>query len=179
MKKLTMMLLVGGFLSTSAGAVWQPDPGDDLQLQSRQAVDRFREERAETLQRFFDEAYGYAIFPSVKRGGLLVGYSSGRGVVIEGGEFAGYAVQRRLSLGAQLGFQAQAQIIFFRDAEVLADFKNGNLEFSPQASASAGKAGGAADGGYDSRVAIFSLTKAGLMFEASAGVSKYKFKPAQ
>lgn len=179
MKKLTMMLLVGGFLSTSAGAVWQPDPGDDLQLQSRHAVDRFREERAETLQRFFDEAYGYAIFPSVKRGGLLVGYSSGRGVVIEGGEFTGYAVQRRLSLGAQLGFQAQAQIIFFRDAEVLADFKNGILEFSPQASASAGKAGGAADGGYDSRVAIFSLTKAGLMFEASAGVSKYKFKPAQ
>lgn len=179
MKKLTTMLLIGGFLLTPAWADWQPDPGDKLQVQSRDAVDRFREERAEDLQRFFDEAYGYAIFPSVKRGGLLIGYGSGRGVVIEGGEFAGYAVQRRLSLGAQLGFQAQAQIIFFRDAETLADFKHGNLEFSPQASASAGKAGGAADAGFNPRVAIFSLTKAGLMFEASAGASKYKFKPAK
>ena len=38
---------------------------------------------------------------------------------------------------------------------------------------------GEADAGFDSRVAIFSLTKAGLMFEASAGASKYKFKPAK
>ena len=179
MNKLTLVLLVGGILSMSANAEWQPDPGDELQVQSRYAVDRFREERAETLQRFFDEAYGYAIFPSVKRGALLFGYGSGRGVVIEDGKFAGYAVQRRLSLGAQLGFQAQAQIIFFRDSESLTDFKGGTLEFSPQASASAGKAGRAVDAGFESRVAIFSLTKAGLMFEASGGASKYKFKPAQ
>ena len=178
MKSISIMLLVF-LLLTPAWAEWKPNAADELQVQAGEALDRFRAEEADTLQPFFDKAYGYAVFPKMRQGALLFGYGSGIGVVIEGGKFVGYSRQRRFSLGAQLGMQVEAQIFFFRDLESLIEFKKGTLEFTPQASATAGGAGGSTDAGFNRQVAIFSLTEKGLMLEASAGASKFKFKPAQ
>src|SRR5688500_11356468 len=44
-----------------------------------------------SLQNFMNGAHGYAVFPNIGKGGLIVGGSYGRGVVYEQGEFIGYA----------------------------------------------------------------------------------------
>ena len=121
-----------------ARAEWEPDPADEIQVRAADALDRLRADYAEKLQPFLDEAHGYAIFPALKRGGILFGFAGGQGVVIEQGQLAGYVKQRRLSLGPQIGFQTQAQIIFFRDALSLEAFKKGSVEFAPQASRKVG-----------------------------------------
>jgi len=56
-------------------------------------------------------------------------------------------------------------------------FKADTLELSAQASAVAIKAGGSADADYDDGVAIFTMAKGGLMFEASVGGQKFNFLP--
>jgi lipid-binding SYLF domain-containing protein len=175
--KLIFLLIVLVALAGPAAADWQPDPTDELQVRARAAADRFLAERVE-LQRFFDGAAGYAVYPSLTRGGFMFGAAYGKGVVVPGERLAGYTSQWRFSVGAQLGVQNQAQIIFFRDAETLAAFKRGTLEFNGQTSASVATLGGALDPGYNPRVTIFSLTRAGLMLEASAAAVKYRFRAA-
>lgn len=161
---------------SSTLADWQPDPGDELQVRARAAVDRFLDERP-NLEPYFAQAHGYAIFPRLRRGGLFWGFAYGKGLVIEQGELVGNTSQWRLSLGAQAGVQSQSQVILFRDAESLEHFKRGNLEFGGQASAAAGTAGKAGDAGYHPKVAIFTLTNGGLMLEAAAAGVKYTYRP--
>jgi lipid-binding SYLF domain-containing protein len=160
-----------------AQADWQPDPTEKLQVQARGAVDRMRDKNGEVLQPYFDKAFAYAVFPKVSGGGFVYGFNGGKGIVVEGDRVIGYTRQRRFSLGPQIGFQVEAQIIFFRDADSLEKFKLGNLEFTPQASVNIGKAGGAANAGFDSRVAVFSMTEKGAMLEVALGATKYKYRP--
>ena len=170
------LLLLGGY-GGSARAEWVPAAGDSLQLKAYATARRFAEQHKE-LQRFFDEAYGYAIYPSVTRGGFMLGGGYGKGIVIEAGSFVGYSSQWRASVGFQLGIQNQAQIIFFRDAQTLHAFQHSRLEFNGQASFSVLTFGAAFDPGFNPRVAIFSLTRAGLMFELSAAAAKYRYRAA-
>ncbi len=163
---------------TAALAEWTPDSDDELQQAAYRSVGDFRLQRSDELQRFFDEYYAIAVFPAVRRGALLFGWAGGMGVLLEGDEYVGRVRQRRFSLGAQVGYQTRAQIMFFRDAETVAQFKKGVLEFAPQSSATVGGHGNAADAGFNPRVAVFSLAEGGLMVELSAGATSYKFVPA-
>jgi lipid-binding SYLF domain-containing protein len=69
-------------------------------------------------------------------------------------------------------------IVFFKDEEALEYFKSSKLQFMGQASVTAATFGAAADPAYNSGVAIFTISKAGLMAEASIAGAKYTFKPA-
>ena len=83
----------------------------------------------------------------------------------------------QLTFGFQLGAQLYQEIIFFEDKAAMDDFKGGNYELGAQASAVAVTAGASADAGYDHGVAVFTLAKGGLMYEASIGGQKFSFKP--
>ena len=179
MKKEWILLAACLLTVLPARAEWEPDPADEIQVRAAEALGRLRADHAEKLGPFLDEAHGYAIFPALKRGGILFGFAGGQGVVIEQGQFVGYVKQRRLSLGPQIGFQTQAQIIFFRDALSFESFKTGTVEFAPQASRKVGGSTGSADGGFTPQVAVFSISEKGLMLEASAGATRYKFKAAK
>ncbi len=69
------------------------------------------------------------------------------------------------------------KLYFFKDKETLEDFKKGNHKPGAQASAIASTAGASTDADYDHSVAIFTLSKSGLMFEATVGGQKFNFKP--
>jgi len=64
---------------------------DDEKLASdvRDAMTRF-EEKDSTFKKTTESVVGYAIFPEVAKGGFIVGGSSGRGEVYEGGKLIGY-----------------------------------------------------------------------------------------
>jgi len=181
---MSFVLSVGIALGASAcgGAGWHPDypeagePKVAASPRAARTLSRFRE-RSPTLQRFIDEAYGVAVFPSVGKGAIAVGGAHGTGEVYEQGVFVGTTSMTQLSVGFAFGGQAYSELIFFEDKATLDAFKSGNFELGAQASAVAVTAGASTDASYDSGVAIFTLPKAGLMYEASVAGQKFSYTP--
>jgi len=130
-----------------------------------------------TLKTFFDQAYGYAVFPGVGKGGIGIGGAYGKGEVYRQGAYLGRAKLTQLTIGFQLGGQKYAEVIFFKNKSALDNFTGGNFEFSAQASAVAVTAGASADADYENDVAVFTMTIGGLMYEATIGGQKFSFKP--
>ena len=142
---------------------------------AEQAVAAFRAADP-TISRFFDNSYGYAIFPVVTKGGAGIGAAHGKdAVVYEQGRVVGFAELTQVTLGAQLGGQDFREIVFFQDKAALDLFKRNELQFSANASAVAASSGSAASADYASGVAVFTLPIGGLMFEASIGGQKFAF----
>ena len=156
--------------------------------------------KSEAVQPFFKSAYGYAVFPTVGKGGFVVGGAYGQGQVYAGGKVTGTASLAKLSVGFQLGGQAFSQMIFFQDKRAFDEFTSGNFEFDAAASAvaitagvqakagtkgatasaSAGPATGAqAETSYHKGMAVFVHTKGGLMYEAAIGGQKFNYTPKQ
>lgn len=129
------------------------------------------------MQSFFDESAGYAIFPNVGKGGLIIGGASGNGVVYENGIAVGMADLKKLNIGLQAGGQAVIQVIFFENDASLSEFKEGNFAFGAEVSAVAVKSGIAYNAKYKDGVAVFAMTKGGLMADASVGGQKFGYKP--
>lgn len=129
------------------------------------------------LDDWFDDAYGYAIFPSVYKGGMGIGGARGKGEVYEKGKFIGEARLTQASIGFQLGFQGYIEIIFFEKKANLQNFKQNNFALSAQASAVAAAEGAAANAKYEHGVVIFTVAKGGLMYKASVGGQKFEFIP--
>jgi lipid-binding SYLF domain-containing protein len=172
-----LMLIVGGLTPQFARA-WEPNADDQMQLNAAAEVaDMLR--RKPELQRYFDEAYAYAIYPRVLRAAIGFGVVYGRGLLIEQDRLAGETSQMQGTLGMTLGGQMHSQIIFFRDAEILKEFKTGRFEFQGRASAVLIAVGAAMDPGFKSQVAIFTRTRGGLMIELDAAVAKFSYTPTE
>lgn len=129
------------------------------------------------LQKFFDEAAGYAVFPTVGKGGIGVGGAFGKGELYEGGQLVGYCKLTQASIGLQLGGQSYTELIFFETQTALDRFKSGNFAFAAQASAVALKSGASANAKYSDGVAVFTMGESGLMYEASVGGQKFSYQP--
>ncbi|MBP0903696.1 YSC84-related protein [Mariniflexile gromovii] len=127
------------------------------------------------LEKFFKNASGYAIFPNVGKGGLIVGGASGNGVVYENGTAIGMTSLKKINIGLQAGGQAVIEVIFFETDAALEKFKQGNYEFSAEASAVIAEEGKSEHVGYSDGVMVFALPKAGLMADASVGGQKFEY----
>jgi len=144
---------------------------------------------------FFDKSYGYAVFPTIGKAGLVVGGAHGKGRVYTQGNYVGDTTVTQLTVGFQLGAQAFSEIIFFEDKRAFDEFSSGNFGFSAEASAvaitagvsarattegsTAGASGGKHDavtaGKYHKGMAVFSVVKGGLMYEATVGGQKFSY----
>jgi lipid-binding SYLF domain-containing protein len=130
------------------------------------------------LDKFFERSAGYAVFPTVGKGGAFIGGAHGTGVLFaRGGLPLGRVTVTQVTVGAQLGGQSYSEIIFLETGKELADFKSGKFALAAQASAVALKAGASANAKYENGAAIFTATKGGLMYEASVGGQKFGFEP--
>jgi lipid-binding SYLF domain-containing protein len=146
------------------------------QKEAEEAVAEIRKADA-GQEKFFDHAVGYAIFPSVAKGGLVVGGAGGSGYVYEKGKAVGTTTLSQVTIGAQVGGQAYSEIIFFETAESLAAFKRGEWTMAAQVSAVVLKSGASANADYKDGVAVFTLAKGGAMAEASVGGQKFSYEP--
>lgn len=129
-----------------------------------------------SLNRFFDQSVGYAVFPTVGKGAAGVGGAYGRGELFEGGTMTGYCSLTQATVGAQLGGQAYSEFIFFETKDALNHFKYGNFALSAQASAVALRSGASTNARYADGVAVFTLAEEGLMLEASIGGQKFNYE---
>ncbi len=126
---------------------------------------------------FLSNAYGYAVFPTVGKGGLGVGGAYGHGEVFEQGQKVGYTELTQATIGLQAGGQEYTEVIAFQDKAALDRFKSGKFTFAAQASAVALKSGVATNAKYTDGVAIFTHARGGLMAEASVGGQKFGYQP--
>jgi lipid-binding SYLF domain-containing protein len=145
---------------------------------------------------FFNNSYGYAVFPSIGKGGLVVGGAHGSGRVYEQGKYIGDTSMTQVSVGLQAGGEAFRQIIFFENKAALDQFTGGNFQFGADvnavairsgvsgtagtsgATATANTAKNAASGGkYYKGMAVFTIVKGGAMVQATVGGQKFSYKP--
>jgi lipid-binding SYLF domain-containing protein len=163
-------------LALSTAYAWDPGKADELHNKAQKAVAELMDKDPD-MRRFFDNAAGYVVIPTVGKAGLGIGGARGKGLLYENGASTAIVTLTQLSIGFQAGGQAYSEYIFFKDDVALADFKRGNYELGAQASAVAVTAGASADAGYSGGVAIFTQAKGGLMYEASVGGQKFKVEP--
>ena len=146
---------------------------------------------------FFDNSYGYAVYPTIGKGAIGIGGAYGKGRVYAQGEHVGNTSMTQLSIGFSLGGKGYSEIIFFEDKRAFDEFTSGNFEFSADASAvaitaaagatastsgnSAGASGGKKDattkGSYHKGMATFTVVKGGAMFEAAVAGQKFSYTP--
>jgi len=182
-----LVFLLLGFLFVPA---WADEYADTIKI--------FRD--AGESGTFFGKSYGYAVFPTIGKGGIGIGGAYGKGHVYAGGNHVGDTSMTQVTIGLQLGGQAYSQIIFFEDQRAFDEFTSGNFEFGAQASAVAitaaasaeatttGTSAGASGGKHDATtttagteyykgMAVFTVAKGGLMYEASIGGQKFSYTP--
>jgi lipid-binding SYLF domain-containing protein len=148
---------------------------------------------------FFENAYGYAVFPVVGKAALIVGGAYGEGQVYRSGRVTGKVNLVHGSIGFQWGGQAFSEIIFFRDQWAYDTFTRGEFEFDAKASAvvvtagaqaKAGTTGWSASAAAGPRtgvqsdayygpngMATFVQVRGGLMAELAIGGQKFNFYP--
>ena len=66
---------------------------------------------------------------------------------------------RQLTVSLQAGGQAYSKIVFFQDERAFEEFASGRFEFGARG------------------MALFTVVKGGLMYEASVGGAKFEYQP--
>ena len=154
--------------------------------------------KSDAVKPFFNEAYGYAVFPTIGKGAIILGGAYGAGRVYKQGDIAGTATLFKVNIGFQLGGQAFREIIFFQDKRAYDEFTSEGFEFDGSLSAvvitlgaqaqtgTQGNTAGAslgpstgsqAETNYTKGMAVFVHTIGGLMYEVSIGGQRFSFSP--
>src|SRR4029453_7230054 len=117
---------------------------------------------------------GYALFPTVTKGGLVVGGAHGQGVLYEQGRHTAYCDLTQATVGAQVGGQSFSELLVFESRAALDRFKAGPLAFAAAASAVALQRGVAtADVPFVDGVAVVVSPLTGVMVEAAVGGQQF------
>lgn len=130
-----------------------------------------------TTAKEFSNAYGYAVYPEIGKGGLVIGGFKGTGLVYEGGKLVAKSVVGGGTIGAQIGGQAYSQVIFFKDKIAFDRFKRGETAFQAGGSAVAANAGASTAIDYKNGVAVVAFGAEGLMLEGVIGGQTFTFEP--
>ena len=140
---------------------------------SKSAIQEFKKEDP-SISKFFNSAYGYAIFPSIGKGGFGIGGAGGKGTVFKGNVPVADVKMTQITIGLQAGGQKYAEVIFFEDKAAYNRFVNYKYSFAAQISAVALRSGISTNAKYTDGVLVFTIPKGGLMYEASVGGQKFK-----
>jgi lipid-binding SYLF domain-containing protein len=192
MKQIQILLIVvlSIGLSTVAVAAGEKDYSNTINV--------FKE--SPVVKTFFDNSYGYAVFPMIGKAGFVVGGSYGEGQIYRNDVVTGRSSVIEGSIGFQLGGKVFSEIIFFQDERAYSRFTSGNFEFDATAQAivitagaqaqagtagvgagaTAGpKTGAQAETNYVNGLATFIHPQGGLMYEFSVGGQKFTFEPLE
>ncbi len=174
MKKITLFSVLTIITTISLTAQiggWNPEAVE----KAEQTKNAFLEKDS-GMKAFFGEAYAFVIFPSIGKGAIGVGGAHGKGTMFRNDTPVGEAKMTQVTIGFQWGGQAYSEVIFFEDKSAYDRFTESKYEFAAQVSAVAATAGASADVAYEDGVAVFTMVKGGLMYEASVGGQKFKYK---
>jgi lipid-binding SYLF domain-containing protein len=92
------MRIIAAALSLAAGTLLS---GVVLADSYSDTIDVFR--KAGASASYFDRSHGYAVFPTVGKGGLIIGGAHGTGRVYQNGQYVGDTSMTQVSVGLQVG----------------------------------------------------------------------------
>jgi len=178
MRTLTLVTLTAICLAAAGCSTAPKSESDRAELQTKTdtTLQQFKSSDA-GIADHINKAYGYAVFPTVAKGGAGVGGAYGRGTVYEQGKQVGYCDLSQASIGLQLGGQKYSELILFENKAALERFRTGEFALAAQASAVAAASGSGANAKYKEGVIVFTLGEAGLMYEATVGGQKFDYQP--
>ncbi len=170
--------ILGLSLNTLSFAEWQADTSDKKQAKAAAALANFKDKHPE-MESYFDQAHGYAIIPGVTRVAIGFGGAYGRGLVVEGDNLIGWTSFAQFSSGLQAGAKYFSMIVFFKDQAALDEYKKSQMQFLGQAGVDLATVGISGTPAYSDGVAIFAITRLGLMAEFSYSGARFKYKPIE
>lgn len=180
MQRLPVLLFVIGlFLVGSGGCRTSPqNPQKRTELLDNAALAIAAAQYHDvTLNPFFKNAAGYAVFPNIGKAGFIAGAAYGKGVIYENGKPVGYCDITQASVGPQIGGQKYTELIFFETQAAFDVFKKSKFTMNAQVTAVAVKSGAAINAKYYDNVATFIMDESGLMSEVSVGGQKFRVEP--
>ena len=127
--------------------------------------------------RFFDEAYGYAIFPTITRVGFGFGGAYGKGIVVVNDEIVARTSYKQFTSGIQAGAKGFGMVIFFRDEAAFQTFEAEQTQFAGQAGVDVLTVGANGTPAYHEGVAIVVMPKLGLMAEFTISGVWFRYWP--
>lgn len=173
---LSLLILAPQMTNTQAwGEGWDPRNKEERSAENTAKIERSEAMAAEflardpSLQPFFDEAYGYAVFPIVRKGGFVFGGARASGILFKGGEPEKIAVMTQYNTGLQFGMRSFSQIIFFKDRYAYDRFDYGEFTHTAGVTAILSGKGDEAIRDFSNDVAVFVNAREGAMIEASIG----------
>ena len=140
-----------------------------------------------TLKEFFktnpkydglaNQAYGFLVFPSISKAGLIVGGEYGEGALLRESKVVDYYSTMSASIGLQIGSEVHTEIIMFMNKESFDKFQagaglsagvEGGLAFLNK-----GEAKGYSTNSIDAAVLVFVYGNKGFMGNLSLEGSKF------
>ena len=124
-----------------------------------------------------DQAYGFLVFPSISKAGLIVGGEYGEGALLKEGKVVDYYSTMSASIGLQIGSEVHTEIIMFMNKESLDKFQAGEgLSAGVEGSLAVmnkGEAKVLSTNTVDGSVLVFVYGNQGFMGNLSVEASKF------
>jgi lipid-binding SYLF domain-containing protein len=168
-----VLTMVVGLLGGCATAPASRPERETLRTESVTALQRMSAEDP-GVSALVTRGAGYALFPTITKGGLVVGGARGQGVLYERGRHTAYCDLTQATVGAQVGAQSFSELLVFESPAALDRFQAGQLTFAADASAVALQRGVAtADLPFVDGVAVVVSPISGAMVEAAIGGQQF------
>jgi lipid-binding SYLF domain-containing protein len=142
----------------------------------REAIELFR--NAGQSAAYFNQSYGFAVFPNIGKAGFVVGGAHGTGHVYVNNRVVGKTDMTQVNVGLQLGGQDYSEIVFFEDERALREFTSGSFEFGSDAGV-AGAASVNTAGVFRKGMAVFTILKGGLTYSATLAGQKFSYSATE
>ena len=123
-------------------------------------------------QALYDSSVGYAVFNNTKAAFGVSG-GGGSGVAVAKSGSREYMKMGTVGVGFGIGVKSYQVLMLFENSNVFENFVEEGWQGDSQASAAAGDDGVGAEASFHDGMAIFVLTKKGLMANADVSGTKY------
>lgn len=127
----------------------------------------------QSAQALFNKAKGYAVFRGTQTA-LMISGGGGKGVAIDkSSNKKTYMRMAAAGIGVGVGAQILTTVILFEDLKSYNDFVENGWDADASASAAAIEEGLNQDASFSKGVAVYQMTEAGLIAQASVKGTKY------
>ena len=113
-------LLFGLVLLLGSQSAWAKS-AEELDAETNQALDALYAESS-AAKELAEKAQGILVFPSITKGGLIVGGEYGEGALRVGGATQGYYSSASGSIGLQIGVSSRSLVFMYMTEEALNQF---------------------------------------------------------
>jgi len=121
--KLKILLVISGMLILNTSSI--AETASQIEIKANKVLEIFK--RKHGASKFLSQVKGYMVFPSVVKGGFIVGGEYGEGVLYVNGEYnKEYYSIASGSVGFQAGVQKGSYLIAFASQNALDNFRRSN-----------------------------------------------------